>query len=241
METLATAVAASALMSMQLVPRHLHVSRDHRPGALSAAGGFAVAYVFLRLLPDLATRTDLGAGAELLPFIEADGHFLALMGLVVFYGLERMARTSSQRHGDRSLPTASEPRVAAVMLAAFALYYALIGYLLWDRAGGPLNSLVIYTVAMGVHFLSVDVGLRERHREFYASTGRWVLVGAIFLGWMTGAWVTVPEAVLAGMRSLLVGGVVLITLQEELPPEREGRWLPFAGGIAAATILLAPL
>ncbi len=240
METLATAAAASALMSMQLVPRHLHVSRDHRPGALSAAGGFAVAYVFLRLLPELATRTDLGAGAGMLPFTEADGHFLALMGLVAFYGLERMVRTSSQRHGGS--PTASaEPRLAAVMLFAFALYYALIGYLLWDRADGPLSSLATYTLAMGVHFLSVDVGLRERHREFYASTGRWVLVGAIFLGWMTGAWLTVPEAVLAGMRSLLVGGVVLITLQEELPPERDGRWLPFAGGIAAATILLAPL
>ncbi len=240
METLATAAAASALMSMQLVPRHLHVSRDHRPGALSAAGGFAVAYVFLRLLPDLATRTDLGAGAEMLPFTEADGHFLALMGLAAFYGLERMARAASQRHGDSS-PASSEPRVAAVMLVAFALYYALIGYLLWDRADGPLSGLVTYTLAMGVHFLSVDVGLRERHREFYASTGRWVLVGAILLGWMTGAWVTVPEAVLAGMRSLLVGGVVLITLQEELPPERDGRWLPFAGGIAAATLLLAPL
>ena len=63
---------------------------------LSGAGGIAVAYIFLHVLPELSAQQRtfaeaLGTGEE-----AAEGwvYLLALVGLAAFYGLERMARAS---------------------------------------------------------------------------------------------------------------------------------------------------
>lgn len=87
------------------------LDRTPRSRWLSAAGGVAVAYVFLHILPELAShrRTfaeELGTSEET---AERLVYSLALAGLAVFYGLERALKTSRQgnrREDPQELPPA---------------------------------------------------------------------------------------------------------------------------------------
>jgi hypothetical protein len=226
-------LAASGLALVHLAAGGLRgMDRVPRSRWLSAAGGVAVAYVFVHLLPELARAErhvgDVRGAARL-------GYVIALAGLAVFYGLERLA-LRSRRSEDRADDT--DGGVFWVHTGSFALYNALIGYLLVHRYGEGIAALLVFALAMGVHFLVNDVALHEHHGDRYLRRGRWVLAGAVLLGWGAGAAVELPEAALGGVVAFLAGGIVLNVLKEELPEEREGRFAPLALGMAAYTALL---
>jgi hypothetical protein len=211
---------------------------------LSAAGGVSVSYVFVHLLPELAehqetlqVRTRLGGG--LLAGVESHAYLFALFGLGLFYGVERFARSASgngKADGRKETPAP----VFWTHLTAFAAYNVLIGYLLVHREGADLRGLVIYAIAMAMHFVVNDQGLREQHGDTYHRYGRWLLAAAPPLGYLIGLSTEISPLVLSGMFAFLAGGVILNVLKEELPEERESRFWAFAGGAALyASLLLA--
>ena len=83
-----------------------------------------------------------------------------------------------------------------------------------------------------------DYGLRKDYKHRYDDLGRWMLAGAIFLGWILGLTVDVHETVLGFLFAFLAGGVVLNVLKEELPEERNSRFWPFFFGSAGYAALL---
>lgn len=206
---------------------------------LSAAGGVAVAYVFIHLLPELNARqrdleTTLG---ESLAFVEHHVYVVALAGLATFYGIERIAkrtpRPSSQGNG-----AGSSSGVFWLHMTSFGLYNLLIGYLLLHREEPGLANLLVFAVAMALHFVVADYGLREHHQADYECAGRWVLAAGLLLGWILGRTVTIRPAVLAVMVAFLAGAIILNVMKEELPAERQSRFLPFATGAIGYTALL---
>lgn len=74
---------------------------------LSIAGGVAVSYVFIHILPELsenqATVENLLKN-DFLKSLESHIYVIALLGLVIFYGLERMSKISKEKNkeNDRS-------------------------------------------------------------------------------------------------------------------------------------------
>lgn len=218
-------LAAVQILSMRL--------RNASRFWLSAAAGVSVAFVFLHLLPEL---DDAGEEVEqalghLIPLTDRPVLVLALVGVIAFYGLERLGRVS------RGRSRAADRRVALVVVGAFVLYYALIGYLIGIEREVP--ELAVFALAMGVHFLAVDYGLRAHHAHTYDHVGRWALAAAVVAGWGVAALAALPDAAVAVMLSVLAGAVILISLKEELPENREGRFLAFAGGAAVYALLLA--
>jgi zinc transporter ZupT len=211
---------------------------------LSAAGGVAVAYVFLHILPELAGHQHTfaeGLGASPAT-AEALVYLTALAGLSVFYGLERRAAVYRARRaepgGDEA--RAEEERIFRLHIGSFALYNLLIGYLLLHREETGPWSLAAYFVAMALHFVTTDFGLRLDHRQRYDRVVRWVLVAAVLAGWGLGAATTIPPVAIGFAFAFLAGAVVLNVLKEELPEHRRSRFWPFllgAGGYAA--LLLA--
>ncbi len=209
---------------------------------LSAAGGVSVAYVFVHLMPDLAEEQETvrEAVGESFTFIEYHVYLVALVGLATFYGLERAAKVSRGRRRRAGGEDATGAGVFWLHTASFALYNALIGYLMLHREEPGLGSLALFAFAMGVHFVVNDFGLREDHKGVYDRAGRWVLAAAIFAGWAVGILSEVSEAAIAVLFAFLAGGVVMNVLKEELPEERESRFWAFAFGAALyAVILLA--
>jgi hypothetical protein len=206
---------------------------------LSGAGGVSVAYVFVHVLPDLANAQEkfwerrTGWVAD----IELHSWLIAVTGLAVFYGLERLVK----QHQRRTEPTQSGSAAAGVFwihTVSFAAYNTLFGYLLLHREKSGLVSLTKYGIAIALHFLVNDYGLRQDHKEKYDSIVRWVLALAIMSGWVLGTLLTVDEMGTAALFAFLAGGIVLNVMKEELPEERESRFWAFACGLAAYTAAL---
>ncbi len=176
---------------------------------------------------------------EGLAFLERHVYLLALVGLIVFYGLERAAKTSHRPHREARVEDRASGDVFWVHIGSFAIYNAIIGYLLLHRIATGLEALVLFFIAMALHFVVNDYGLREDHKDLYTRIGRWVLAGAVLVGWLVGLVVEIPEPAIAVLIAFLSGGIILNVLKEELPRERESRFWPLALGAAVyAAILL---
>lgn len=211
-----------------------------RSRVLSIAGGISVAYVFLHLLPELGVfQENLKGEIENAGwgFLESHIYVVAMLGLVVFYGLEQMVKSSKRRHKEQAV---DEPKdgVFWVHIGSFTLYNALIGYLLVREEYESAWGMVLFFIAMGVHFITNDKGLRETHKEDYDKYGRWLLAVAILIGWGFGVLTEVNELTLSFLTALLAGGIILNVLKEELPEERESSFASFCLGMLGYSVLL---
>lgn len=201
---------------------------------LSAAGGISIAYVFLHIFPELAeAQESITSGSSVLPFIEHHAYFVALAGLAIFYGLEKMIKSRPAPENNQE-----SSGVFWLHVSSFAIYNALIGYLLVHREEQDLSGLLFYSSAMTLHFLVNDYGLRKHHKDAYARIARWVLSAAIVTGWLVGLATRIQGPALGALFAFLAGGIVLNVLKEELPEERQSRFTPFALGLAAYSALL---
>jgi hypothetical protein len=236
-----TLVGALLLAAIHLFAGHmrfLHVIPRSR--WLSMAGGASVAYVFLHLLPEL--QEAHGYVSEnihpSLSFIEHHIYLIALIGLAVFYGLERMVQTAPKQESERPGQVRASESIFWVHIGSFALYNTLFGYLLLHREETDAFNLILFIAAIGLHFLVNDYGLHEHHEESYARRGRWVLAFAILLGWLLGYLTKLPELFTLMLLAFIAGGVILNVLKEELPDQRQSRFWAFATGVTVYAILL---
>lgn len=235
----APAVAVAFLLALVHVfaTRLVFLDRVPRSRWLSAAGGLSVAYVFAHLLPEIAAGHEAlgeaGRGDQPPPTL----WLVALAGLAAYYGVERFAKCS--RGGNAGAATA--PAVFWVHIAAFALYNVLVGYLLLHRLEAGTGALALFGLAMALHFLVNDHGLHAHHKHRYRRVGRWLLAGAVLAGHALGLVVGIGDAAVSVLIAFLGGGVVLNVLKEELPEERESRFLPFVLGAAAYAVLLVSM
>lgn len=226
---------ASRLRFLQTVPRNRW---------LSFGSGVSVAYVFVHILPDLSEAQETileSVDAELLGFLEHHVYLVALLGLAVFYGLERAANLSRQQNREASNEDITSPGFFWLHIASFAVYNALIGYLLVHREVPGLTSLLFFAMAMALHFVVNDYGLREHHKKMYDRSGRWILAAAVVAGWAIGSGTKLSQAAIAVLFAFLAGSVVLNVLKEELPEERESQFWAFAlgaGGYAALLLMV---
>ena len=206
----------------------------------------SVAYVFLHLFPELHEAQEHIEQNEpwAQRFLQHHVYLVALVGLAVFYGLERsvVSAKREQVKVDRQHAEKQKPPMGIFWLhiGSFALYNALIGYILFQREEGPTEEMVLFTIAMALHFLVNDFGLLEHHRSNYKKYGRWLLVLALVTGWTVGYVKEMSETVVFGLMAFVGGGVIMNVLKEELPEERESRYWAFALGAGVyATLLLS--
>ena len=223
-------IAGKWMRFLQVTPRSIW---------LSFAGGVSLAYVFVHLLPELAERQERslrhigeqGAGGVL----ELHAYLAALAGLATFYGLDRMVRLSKSG-GDDPAPIG----IFWIHLGSYAVYNALVGYLLVHREGGDAGGLLVYALALGLHFAVNDQGLRDHHGRTYDRAGRWLLAAAPVAGWAAGLALSLSAVAVGLIFAFLAGGIILNVLKEELPEDRESRfWALALGAVVFSALLLA--
>ena len=241
-QQLAALIGALALAAVHLLGGRLRFLEGiPRSRWLSAFAGVSVAYVFVHLLPELAEGQEAieGTGAEgkaagpILDFLEHHVYLAALIGLAVFYGVEKHSLASRRRGEDSTSDDAFW-----LSIGSFAVYNAIVGYLLLRGELEELSALTLYTVALAVHFVINDLGLREHHKDAYERTGRWLIAAAVLVGWALGLATEVSERAVALILAFIGGGVILNVLKEELPGERRAQFLPLVAGAALYTVLL---
>ena len=236
-----TLLAAVALMLVHLLAGRLHALGElPRSRWLSVAGGVAVAYVFIHLLPELAHGQKVMEDSEagLLSYLEHHVYLLALAGLACFYGLERLVKTHRRKIDDQA---ESHPGVFWLHIGAFSAYNGLIGYLLVHRKSDDAIELLLYSAALALHFLVNDVALQSDHRRLYNRSGRWILAASVLAGWTLGIVMQLSELALSALTSFIAGAIVLNVLKEELPEERNSRFSAFLLGAGSYTVLLLAL
>ncbi|MBX7535680.1 hypothetical protein K3175_08395 [Qipengyuania sp. GH1] len=240
-----TFAMALAFCAVHFFVGHLEwLARTPRSKWLSFAGGVAVGYVFLHILPELGSHSVTFERATGLPAMMAESlvNTLALAGLVLFYGLERALSRSREDRGEEQADGRPREPVFWLHVGASALLVALISYLLNHREDQTALGLGLYFGAMTLHFVTADFGTRTEHPEAYDSKARWVLVMATLVGWLLGLLFVLPQIVIACLFAFVAGGVVLLVLKEELPAERRSFFLPFFGGAAIyAGLVLAEI
>jgi hypothetical protein len=207
-----------------------------RSSILSLSSGVSVAYVFVHVLPEVgrANRTITETGM-MLSHLEEYVYLVALGGFVTYYGLERYVRRTRPTPDGRT----TRPGIFWIHVGAFAVYNALVGVLLFHRETPGVGSLLLFAVAMALHFIVNDYGLREQYNVAYCGRGRWILSASVLGGAAVGALVPIGRPVLGMLFAFLSGGIVLNVIKEELPSERDSRFLPFlAGSVAYSALLL---
>ena len=278
-----SAVALGLLSALALAALHLLAPRIRKlpfvpePVTASLAGGVAVAYVFLHLLPELAEGNEritaiLGDEVPRSPLLELGIFFVALLGFLIFYGLERLAERSRRmaaagggrrngepgrsegepggaegaHGGDGRVPGSGQgvpaggSAVFGLHLGSFLVYNAIIAYTLPLNWRQSVPFAVLFTIAMGLHFVLSDRGLEEHYgSRFDRWPPRLALAGALLLGWALAALVAPTSGVVVSLLTAFLSGSILLNVfKEEIPSARRSHFGWFAGGLAGYALLL---
>ena len=222
-------IFSKKLLFLNALPRHRF---------LSLSSGIAVSYVFVHLLPELnkyQKKLERSLENSFWGALENHIYLLALLGLVLFYGLELIVRRKTSgktKKRDFSL------RIFQLHMVSFFFYNSIIGYLLVKGEYEGKLGLVLFFIAMSVHFIANDWSLRTSHEVVYDRYGRWVLAFAILMGWGVATFVEVREVVISLLTAFLAGGIILNVMKEELPEKRNSSLSAFLLGVFSYTILL---
>lgn len=215
---------------------------NHLPGDgkafISFAGGVAVSYVFLHMLPNLVEYNKpighfLLSNQWLTPFTELLIYIFALIGFLIYYGFDLLAE-------NYRLKGNSDALVYELHLIMFCFYNFLITYTMSLRALSSITATVIFTSAMALHFVLTDRKFSRFYPIRFNRTGRFLLIGALSIGWICSViFDPVNVLVAAFMVAFLAGSILLNVFREELPAAESAsyRWFSI-GAVMIALILL---
>lgn len=214
---------------------------NHLPGNgrgfVSFAGGVAVAYVFLHMLPDLVEYNKpigryLYHNEWLTPFTELIIYIVALLGFLIYYGFDLLAeRYRNEKNNDGF--------VYGLHLAMFCLYNFLITYTMSLRAATSITATVLFTVAMALHFVLTDRKFSRFYREQFNHLGRFLLISALLVGWLFSVIFDPVNVMIAAlMLAFLAGSVLLNVFREELPATDLVSYFWFSFGALLITLIL---
>lgn len=207
----------------------------------SFAGGTAVAYVFLHMLPSLVEynkpiSTLLETADWLTPFTELLIYIVALLGFLIYYGLDIAAEYFQVKRHNRSF-------VYALHLGMFCLYNFLITYTMSLRVLVSIYASILFTSSMALHFVLTDRKFARLYQHRFNHKGRFVLIFALFVGWLCSVLFEPINVLLAAfMVAFLSGSVLLTVFREELPAKGMSNYIGFScGALCIAGLLLGQI
>lgn len=182
---------------------------------ISFSAGVSVSYVFLDLLPKLSRGQIAWMTANPnLPFLEKHVYFLALLGMLFFYGMEDFAFRKKEK-------------AFWVSVSAYLLFNLLIGYALSNPSNPEIKPLILFTIAIALHIWIKDRMLCIKDLQKFKIV-RFFLAGALLLGWLIGRVIQISPEALALVIAFIGGGMMINVFRYELP--RLGRFFPFMTG-----------
>lgn len=213
----------SKLNISKIIPEHRWIS---------FAGGVSIGYVFLEIFPELShAQKELEHSAiPLVAYLENHVYILALLGLLVFYGLDIWVSTSRTLNQAANNIDRATPVVFWIHVAAFAVLNIIFGYLLQELKDHTLMECILFFIAVALHFFIIDHNLREHHKHPYDRYGRWFLTAAIMGGAVAGQAIHLDKAALSTVWAFLAGSIILNILKRELPDENKSCFWSFIGG-----------
>ena len=233
-------ISVCILLLTPLLVGRMHFLNQERWHSVGA--GFAISYVFLDILPHLASKQEklqsmIGTGIG--AYLEHHAYLLALTGFVIYMGMAVVARNFRINQS----VAAVQPKPHAlvyIMVLGFSAYSFMIGYMIGEQPEHRYEPVIIFTLAMALHMAGVDHMLRENYPSTYDKLFRYLLAAATFSGWLLGFVTTAPDATFALMFSFLAGAIIIVAFVFELPVVMGGQryWLFVAGVTGFSALLL---
>lgn len=213
-------------------------SRVSHRAIVSFGGGMAAAYVFLHLMPKLhgARQAFATAAPAPLPYDGMATYYLALLGFLVFYGLDHWHAHLRERSD-----AGNAEHAFRLYVGGFSAYVWLMAYLLVRNLEETEVSTALYAAAITCHFLALDHELRSPHGAAYQHIGRFILAGTAVAGWGSALLFALPKSALALLTAFISGAIIMNGLIMELPSEKDGRFWPFMMGGTLYGLILLPL
>jgi hypothetical protein len=195
---------------------------------LSACGGVAIAYVFVDLLPKLCKSDILVTKslADFFPYLERHVFIMSLLGFLLFFAEDKNYNGDERNYS------------FILTISSYALFNYLVGYAVVDQNNPEVRPLVLFTFAMALHYFTNDYTLSKEHSTDYRNYGKWILVLALFLGWMTGVFFMLSETAVALVSAFIGGGVIMNVIRHELPNDKPNSLNSFLFFCALYTIVL---
>jgi hypothetical protein len=254
----ASAAAVSLIALMLLFGDRIRFRDSEREARwMSAVGGSSAAFVFIVLLPKLSgAHAELQnvAGSEMLGYLSSHSFLLGLIGLLLFWSLDRivvvlvrgMVDSSGRPQGNRfsrSRGPLWQPLLYTQAMA-FACYAMLVGYLVAEFPSRDYPALGLFSLAMALHIFAMSLALSHELGEAYVRFERWLLAAAMLAGWALAQLTEVPYASLALWNSLFAGMLVFFVIKSEIPSPRDGHFIPLllgAVGYSALALVIESL
>ena len=207
---------------------------------LSFAGGVAITYVFLKLLPELVKaerqmEQQHGLGSWLRDHVL---FLVALAGATTLFGIERAAKRTKRDRRQQGKEDRSASWVFCLHAALMSVYVAFIGYLLFREGRQQVPAVAVLGTVMALHLGGLAIALADDYRSLYLRWGRWLLATAVLAGAAVGfAW-EIPRTAHHLLLAVLAGAVIFSVIKEEIPPEQQSRFWAVTVGIIVAGSLL---
>ncbi|PYZ91690.1 hypothetical protein CR194_18870 [Salipaludibacillus keqinensis] len=193
-----------------------HIIRSSSLGKIkwmSLAGGIAVSYIFVYILPSLHHEQDDFGDTALELAMESELYFFGLIGIVVFYTLSKLA----ERHRYRSGATI-EDSFFFIQTSLFFIYNMLISYIMF-AADQTTEQVIFYGVAVGLHFMAVAHDMYRENNKKYRKYGRFMLAGGILCGWLIAEFTPHSSIALSIVFAFISGAIMFNVIKHELPSE----------------------
>lgn len=197
---------------------------------LSFAGGVSFAYVFVDLLPELEKGQSVlkRSFGDILPYLDRHTYVIALLGVLFYYGLHSHSKANSNQN-------------FWISLSGYLLFNFFVGASLSDGNNPEIQPLLLFTIAMGMHYFISDHNQNKENQSLYDQKGRWFLVSALFLGYIVGYLTSIPDTVVAVAVSFISGGVLLNVFRYELPKREQIGYYFFLMGSLIFTLIILNL
>lgn len=235
------ALIAAALLALTHAGVHrLQLTQRGLYAWKAAAGGVAISYAFLVVLPKLASAQNAlekTAGTGVQGFLAHHSYVVALFGLTCYYSLDVVV-DRLMLLPDRRVWRPAITALTVIHVGSLSGYYFLVGYLLGSDYSRDLPTLALFTVAMLVHFLALDDTLDAKYGKIYDRVLRWLFVVATLGGTVLARITDLSFVTLALLNSLFAGILIIATIKEKVPSGSRARVWPFVAGAAINAALL---
>jgi len=200
------------------------------PNWSTAAGGFAVGYVFLLLLPKLTIVGN--KGMDKWPDYPLLGlsviYLFVLLGFVSYWMIDLL---SSEDH-----PSHSYWR--KVQSTSFFLYNVLMGELLATNHNATPLVFSLSLLSILFHLAGMNHLFHHWHPHFFITRMRWIMSAGVLIG-AAGGYLEIFSGKVIGLATAYMGGAILINvIYYEMPRKRGRNTIPFLSGIMGFLVII---
>jgi hypothetical protein len=156
-----------------------------------------------------------------------------LAGFLLYLAIVLSGEQARSQRAPEELTISELPVAVRFGASSVAAYAFLIGYMLAEQCTHGAGSGFGFALAMAAHFVGLDHLYSRRHPRLYDAGLRYVLAGAVYVGWGSGAVGELSGPVYALLFTFLAGGIMIITAVFELP--RVKSWRQYAAFCAGGS------